>query len=225
MLRREFIKSAAAGLFLPTYSWGQDRYGASIGRRPQVGTGLTVAFDAATSSTTTSFSHTCTGSNRLLILFIKTKDLSGGISATYNSVSFSASGNTADIQGTDLSLYRVYLMSLVAPASGTNTVAVTGTGLVSFITASFTDVHQTTALGTISAQTATATVSPSGYTSGDMIIGASIDTSTGTLSSSNTAIGTSTSGLLGGRRSDSGSLTWTGHADEKAVIGVVVKHA
>jgi len=79
-----------------------------------------------TSTGTTSFSHTCSGSNRVLFVPVNTGlvPTNPTVSATYNGVSMT------EVQRTnDTNTYTILFM-LVNPASGTNTVAVTSSGTV-----------------------------------------------------------------------------------------------
>lgn len=123
---------------------------------PPAGGGTPVALDASSSgtvggggATSLIISHTCTGTNRLLLMWYASNDLSINVTgATYNSVSMSqeATVSSADSQ------VRIFLFSLIAPATGANNIVISfassghanGVGLGR----SFTAVHQTTAVGT-----------------------------------------------------------------------------
>lgn len=125
-----------------------------VRRRPQAAATapITVAFDAATTSTTSSFSHTVTGTNTCLTVLFGT---SGGTvtGVTYNGVSMTQrSSELTNGAGP----HRAYTYSLVAPASGSNTVAITGGTVIWVVAASWTGVHQTTAIGGISSTNGTA---------------------------------------------------------------------
>jgi len=129
------------------------------------GGGSAPVFDAATTSTNvTSFSHTCTGSNRFLLVSISS-DAGGGTTwtaATYNSVSMTLVDTLNN--ATDGANVRITVYSLIAPASGSNTVAVTRTGPPAnfiVIAASFTGVNQTTPLGTSVTGSGTTATQPS----------------------------------------------------------------
>lgn len=95
-------------------------------------------------ASTYSWSHTCAGSDRFLAVDVERLSVSGttvtGI--TYNGIALTQIGATST--GTDAG--RVDCWGLVNPASGTNTIAVTLSGVcISAATAvSYTGVHQTT---------------------------------------------------------------------------------
>lgn len=92
---------------------------------------MAIAFDAATAGgftagTSHSFAHTCSGADR--IVFVITW---GGVGVasditdvTYNGVALTKIGEVA----AETSIRNVALWYLVAPATGSNTVAITGTG-------------------------------------------------------------------------------------------------
>jgi len=105
---------------------------------------MAIAYDSSTASsggsaTSRTFSHTCSGSDR--ILFVAT--LSGGgdivTGATYNSVSMTQVGKV--LLGTDNELYLHYL---IAPATGSNNVVVSmsGTAYIQCAATSFTGANQ-----------------------------------------------------------------------------------
>lgn len=100
---------------------------------------MAIAFDAVGggASSGSSFSHTCTGSN--LILFVLTlEDPAGGgpvTAVTYNGVSMTNSGLGTLVDGTRL-------WYLYAPATGSNTVAVTGGAGNGHISASYSGAKQ-----------------------------------------------------------------------------------
>src|SRR3990167_1553579 len=103
---------------------------------------MAIAFDAATNdqvqggSSTLNFSHTCTGSNRFLVVACWWGSGANTITATYNSVSMTAFGTTDNLK----------FFYLINPASGANTLAVTHSAAVWCCSASYTGVHQTTYL-------------------------------------------------------------------------------
>jgi hypothetical protein len=113
-------------------------------------TGTPVVFDAATFSTGNlpSFSHTCTGVDRYLLVGIAdwaVNPLVGyGTGCTYNGVAMTE----LDAFTSTPAGFRWF--GLVNPASGAHTVAVTGSvGAAPLAVAmSFTNVHQTTSIGT-----------------------------------------------------------------------------
>lgn len=117
--------------------------------------GGSVAFDAASTSSYTggtsfSWSHTCTGSDRCLIVGISSGGAGGGAATitgvTYNGVSMTSIGSVS------VGAARVWQYQLIAPATGANTIAVTLNGGVNAEWnaggVSFTNVNQTTAVGT-----------------------------------------------------------------------------
>lgn len=107
-----------------------------------------IAFDAASDSgyqaaaSSYSWSHTCTGSDRYLVVGISMLSLAQTVSSiTYNSVALSLLG----VQSSAAGAARIELWGLVAPASGTNTIAVTLTGAIASAgnASSYIRVHQT----------------------------------------------------------------------------------
>ncbi len=117
---------------------------------------MAVAFDSASSATSNtgppsslSWSHICSGANRLLTVGVHWVSSGGAVSVsgvTYNGVAMSSVGvvNNGDV--------FTQLFRLVAPATGSNTIAITMTGAVDQTLTgggvSFTGVDQTTPLGT-----------------------------------------------------------------------------
>lgn len=107
-----------------------------------------VKFDAVSNSgyqtlqSTYSWNHTCTGSDRFLSVDIAILSIPGTTvaSVTYNGVFLSFIGAKSTVSGAG----RVECWSLVAPASGTNTITVTlSTAVASAgIAVSYTGVHQ-----------------------------------------------------------------------------------
>lgn len=106
-----------------------------------------IAFDAASNSgyqaaaSTYSWSHTCTGANRELVVGIAMLSLvQTVVSITYNGVALESVGFRASITGA----CRVELWALVAPATGSNTIAVTLSGAIASAgcAASYTGVNQ-----------------------------------------------------------------------------------
>lgn len=83
---------------------------------------MAIAFDSNTRSTATSFSHTCTGSDRLLRLVVSTAGSAAGLTATYNGVSMTQAVSV-DVPVAGDGHAEFYLIN---PASGSNTVAITG---------------------------------------------------------------------------------------------------
>lgn len=111
-------------------------------------TAVGIAFDAASNSTyqaassSYSWSHTCTGSNRYLVVGIAMLSVAQTVSSiTYNSVALTLLGVRSSLTGAA----RVELWGLVAPSTGSNTIAVTLTGSIASagVAESYTGVHQT----------------------------------------------------------------------------------
>lgn len=110
---------------------------------------MAVARDASTQATVSgsgvtnyTFSHTCSGSNR--VLFVGVYDGAGDTttSVTYNSVAMTQIGKIA----LDAETPFIYVYGLVAPATGSNTVSITRSGTGSVIggaATSYTGVAQT----------------------------------------------------------------------------------
>lgn len=137
---------------------------------------MAIAFDAASTSksastTSLSWSHTCTGSDLILVVAVSINDPGDRSvsSVTYNSVSLSLIG-TATASAT----VRVELWYLIAPTTGANTVEVAlnkGSAIVAGAT-SWTGVDQSTPLGTMVTATGTGTaVTVTASTSaGEMVV-------------------------------------------------------
>lgn len=107
-----------------------------------------IAFDAASNSgykaasSSYSWSHTCTGNDRYLVVGISMLSLAQTVSGiTYNSIAMTLLGSRNSITGA----CRVELWGLLAPSLGTNTIAVTLTGAIASAgnASSYTRVHQT----------------------------------------------------------------------------------
>jgi hypothetical protein len=106
-----------------------------------------IAFDAATNSTyqaassSYSWSHTCTGSNRYLVVGIAMFSLAQSVSSiTYAGESLALLGLQASITGA----CRIELWGIDAPNTGSNTIAVTLSGAIASAgcAASYTGVNQ-----------------------------------------------------------------------------------
>jgi hypothetical protein len=112
-------------------------------------TGVNILFDSASNSgyqtaqSTYTWNHTCSGNNRYLKVGVSMLSVAGSSvsSITYNGVALTLIKSKASVSGA----VRAELWGLVAPAVGTNAIAVTlSTGLDSIGTAmSFQNVHQT----------------------------------------------------------------------------------
>ena len=141
-----------------------------------------ITFDAASNSgyqtaqSSYSWSHTCTGSNRYLIVGISMLSIAGSSvsSITYNNVSMTFLGAVSSVTGA----VRVELWGLIAPATGSNTIVVTlSTGLDSVGgAASYTSVNQSSATESFNSASATnvgaadATVDITTIADNDMIV-------------------------------------------------------
>lgn len=120
---------------------------------------MALAIDAISSTHGTgsslTFAHTCSGSNRLLIVWVSYFDSADTpTGATYNGVAMTAIPSSTAANGN----YKIAGFYLIAPATGTNNVVVSFSGDMSDMGAgavSLTDAHQTVPLGT--AVTATGT--------------------------------------------------------------------
>jgi hypothetical protein len=118
---------------------------------------MAVTFDAvgpssagtATTGTSLSWSHTCSGTNRLLVVSVSI-GMAGGdtnhvTSVTYNSVAMTSIAKVHS--NNDVTGY-VEMFYLIAPSTGTNTVQVTGNETADMVSGSvsFTGVDQSTPL-------------------------------------------------------------------------------
>lgn len=111
---------------------------------------MAIAFDAAstssgdTSSSSFSWSHTTSGSDRCLVVIVAISSTAGDPSATYNGVSMTRQFKISN--GTQFCLFY-----LANPASGTNTVAVnmgfsSGSHSRAAVAMSYTGVHQSSTI-------------------------------------------------------------------------------
>ena len=109
---------------------------------------MAIAFDAAggrsfsASSNSLTYSHTCTGTNRYLLVCVKTSTTDDVSGITYNSVSMTQIGKVQNPGGDSRWAYMYYLIN---PASGANNVVVSTSDTPDFIIAkstSFTGVKQ-----------------------------------------------------------------------------------
>jgi hypothetical protein len=139
---------------------------------------MAVAFDAASASadlsgsTSGSWSHTCSGSDRYLIVGVAGFDAESnlsGITVTYNSVAMTKLGGNQDTNNNNTLLF-----GLVAPATGSNTVQISNIpssfSQVAAGAISFTGVHQTTPVGTVQNGANVNTVDVTDVVSGDMVV-------------------------------------------------------
>src|SRR3990167_4966147 len=142
---------------------------------------MAIAFDTTTTSATSSWSHTCSGSDRILIVTLRCAD-NAATAVTYNSVAMTKINEVA--LGGGVAATQLWL--LMNPASGANTVSVTITGGVSSISASYTGVLQT---GQPDAQNTNTTTSGTSLAvtvttiaDNDWLIGGAFDNGAGVLS-------------------------------------------
>jgi hypothetical protein len=139
-------------------------------------------YDAVSSSsvvggTSATWSHTCTGSNRVLVVSVA---ILGDSSVTVSGVTYNGVAMTSRYQG-DLSTSGVYaknsVWTLVAPATGANNIVATysgtNTGYAGCGAVSFTGVNQTTPIRTVYSAGpggTTATLTATDSVSGDIVI-------------------------------------------------------
>lgn len=120
---------------------------------------MAIAFDAKTATTTSAtssltFSHTCSGTNRILFVTSCANTGSTTTGVTYAGVAMTQVGSVTDIGPTH------YLWVLVNPASGANNVVITNSGSVTAGSAlSFTGAKQTGQPDATSTGTSTTTAS------------------------------------------------------------------
>ena len=142
---------------------------------------MAVAFDATSNSgyqTAASYnwSHTCSGSNRILIVGVSMLSVVGSSvsSITYNGVALTKIRSDASVSGA----VRTELWRLVNPATGANTVAVTLSAALDSISGaqSFTGVNQTSPIEVNAGASATnvgaadATVDLTTINDGEMVV-------------------------------------------------------
>ena len=120
-------------------------------------------------------SHTCTGSDRLLLVTVMLEVNSRSVSGiTYNGVALTKLGDVTFSPGPDM---RGEIWYLVAPATGANNVVISiagGTATFSGGIHSFTGVDQTTPTGAFASNSGTSTAPSLGIasTSGDLVVDA-----------------------------------------------------
>ena len=183
---------------------------------------MAIAFDATSNSgyqTTTpySWSHTCTGSSRVLIVGVSMLSVAGSsvTGITYNGVALTKIRSDISAVGA----VRTELWRLVNPASGSNTVEVTLSATLDSIAAavSLTGVNQTNPTGSHNGASATnvgaadATVSVSTTADGSWLIDAVATTDTAITVGAGQTQRSNVSGTLGsGGTSTEGPKTPTG---------------
>lgn len=183
--------------------------------------GSQILFDAASSSgyqtgvSSYSWSHTCNGANRILVVEVSMLGGSSVTSITYNSVALTL--KRTDTAGPD----RSEIWYLVAPAIGVNTIAVAVSGSVTSVgnAASYVNVDQVTPIVADHGTTSTSTTASDSVTTidvGDWVVGSLATISTTAIASERErARGAGALGI--GAISDTGpiavpastSITWT----------------
>lgn len=107
-----------------------------------------ILFDASSNggytaaSNTDTWSHTCSGDDRFLVVGVAMLSLAQTVSGiTYNGVALTLIGVRSSVTGAA----RVELWGLIAPATGANNIVVTLTGSIAFagVASSYNNVHQT----------------------------------------------------------------------------------
>lgn len=183
---------------------------------------MAVAFDAAVARnqnavSSDSWSHTCTGSDRYLVVAIGVGCAQGmTVSVTYNGVSMSSIGlynNTTFGSG---AAGKAQLFGLVAPATGANTVAVTysaGSNVGGAASISYTGVHQTSPVGTAGTNTGQnnigSTVTITDSVTGDMVVSAIVcdGSSSGLTAGDTQRMSEAASGYQGGASDAAGAAS------------------
>lgn len=133
-IKIEYNNQSAPGTFL------------TLASSTQIGIDLDTTSNSGykTASASYSWSHTCTGSNRYLRVSVSMLSVGGSsvTGITYNSVALTFLGAVSSGAGA----VRVEMWGLAAPATGSNTIAVTLSAALDSIAGadSFTYVHQTT---------------------------------------------------------------------------------
>lgn len=129
---------------------------------------MAVAFDVSSvgAGTGPSWSHTCSGSNRLLI--VATADWVGGDTDTTTGITYNGVALTKLTASKAFNTARSQLWYLVNPASGAHTIAVTSSAGMAFIASSYTGVDQSTPLGTPVANTGNSATPTSGSITGQV---------------------------------------------------------
>lgn len=201
---------------------------------------MALAVDAVTNASGSgagpfTWSHTCAGSDRVLVVGISYYDSGDTVSAiTYNSVAMTVVGSSTVSNGQcTVSLYR-----LIAPATGSNTVSVTFTGSVFDFKAgsiSFTGADQTTPLGAANTATGSSTTPSVNITSatGEIVLDTIAIVHSGTLTVDGSQAeqwnGVGGFGFIkGGGSTEDGSTTttmsWSNSSSQDwALTGVSVK--
>jgi hypothetical protein len=132
---------------------------------------------AAVDVTSISWTHTCAGADRVLLVGVSIGGANTTITVTYNGVAMTLVGTTLTgaSTGTATNSGRASLYRLVNPPSGAHTVVVTAAAARTLIggSTSYTGVHQTTPIGTpVTALSSTASIAANvtGTTAGNMVV-------------------------------------------------------
>ena len=181
------------------------------------------------------WSHTCAGSDRVLLVGISYYDSGDTVSAiTYNSVAMTVVPSSTVSNGQ----YTVSFYRLIAPATGSNTVSITFTGNVFDFKAgsvSFTGADQTTPLGTAVTATGSSTTPSVTVTSatGEIVLDTLVIVHSGTLTVDGSQAqrwnGTGGFGFIkGGGSTEAGAssttMSWSNSTSQNwAIVGVPVK--
>lgn len=201
---------------------------------------MALAIDAVTDASGSgagpfAWSHTCAGSDRVLLVGISYYDSADTVSAvTYNSVALTVVSSSTVSNGQ----YTSTMYRLIAPATGSNTVSVTFTGGVFDFKAgsvSFTGADQTTPLGTAVTATGSSTTPSVTVTSatGEIVLDNLTIVHSGTLSVDGSQTqrwnGTGAAGFIKGAASTedgstSTTMSWSNSTSQAwAISGVSVK--
>jgi hypothetical protein len=201
---------------------------------------MAIAFDAASSdrtdgATSLTFSHTCTGSDRLLIVALCVQSGASSPTATYNGTSMTL------VDSITSTWVHTYMFRLIAPTTGANNVALSWTGSDAAIglATSYTGVDQTTPLGTsaTASGTSTAVTVDVSSASGELVVDAvAYDQNCGgqtiTVGASQTErlniLTVSACGITAGMSTESGAgattMSWTGSDSQNwTTVGVPLK--
>lgn len=201
---------------------------------------MAIAVDAVSSASGSgtgpfTWSHTCTGSDRLLLVFITIYHISSTVSGvTYNGVAATAVPSGSATNGN----YAVYSYYLIAPATSSNTVSVSVSGGVYDVgvaAISLTGVHQSSPLGTAVTATGSSTTPSVNVSSAadEIVVDGLVIVHNGTLSVGagqtsrwNAATGNGFIKQAGSTEGGTGTTTmsWTNSTSQDwATVGIPVK--
>lgn len=202
---------------------------------------MAIAFDAVSNlngapSSSLSWSHTCTGADRILIVGIAQRNGRSVTAITYNGVAMTLIGTSGDTF-TTISMYY-----LLAPATGANTISITFSSSDSDnngMAVSYTGVHQTTPLGTFvsASNPGSGSTTPSvtaSSASGELVVDTvsvqssatqSITVGSGQTQRNNVIGGATSSEVVGGMSEEAGAasvvMSWTAASSARWNIGAV----